>query len=246
MNFCAAAAADVGAAITAAVTATEQPVFASSAPAVGMASTDPTQPAMPDATDRKRPLETDAAMDVVPQQPPKRPRRRGKGRKNYAALENGDVGSSGEDEGGAAQGRVALKPLRDEDLPRGAADWPQALSKDDRAAQMTLSADRLSVTSRKGYRMVCPQTALEFLSSREVIKSIVSDFMKASTCTELTSVIEITVRTCCICTALTLRGQASREVRMGVARTCADCIDALMWLVFTLSLRRALMCLAIL
>ncbi len=143
----------------------------------------------PDATDRKRPLERDAAADAVPQQPPKRPRRRGKGRKNYAALENGDVGSSGEDEGGAAQGRVALKPLRDEDLPRGAADWPQALSKDDKAAQMTLSADRLSVTSRKGYRTVrmMPTKSREHMrhtpSSRQLSQPTTAN---AFTCTALT------------------------------------------------------------
>ena len=150
-----AAAADVGAADTAAVDAAEQPASANNVPIHGgVASPVPMQTLMPDATDRKRPIDTDVAVDAVLQQPAKRPRRRGKGRKNYAALENGDANSSGEDEGGAAQGRVALRSLRDEDLPRGAADRPQALSKDDKAAQMTLSADRLSVTSRKGYRTV--------------------------------------------------------------------------------------------
>ena len=150
---CGAAAADVGAVVTTAVTIAEQPVTANNvATGGGVAGAVPPQPAMTDATDRKRPLEADATAVAVPQQPAKRPKRRGKGRKNYAALENGDVGSSGEDEGGAAHGRVALKSLRDEDLPWG--KLTQALSKDDKAAQMTLSADRLSVTSRKGYRTV--------------------------------------------------------------------------------------------
>jgi len=163
------------------VTATEQPVAAHSVPhGGGMASTAPMQPAMPDPTDRKRPLDADAA-DAVHQQPPKRPRRRGKGRKNYAALENGDVGSSGEDEGGAAQGRVALKPMRDEDLPRGAADWPQALSKDDKAAQMTLSVDRLSVTSRKGYRTV-RLGPTSWLPGRTYLTPVVKTVVPAHTC----------------------------------------------------------------
>ena len=121
-----------------------------------MASTGLEQAAAPpEATARKRPADAGATADEAPQQQPaKRPKRRGKGRKNYAALENGEPGSSGEDEGSAGQNRVPLRPLRDEDVPRGAPDAPQALSRDEKAAQMTLSADQLSVTSRKGYRTV--------------------------------------------------------------------------------------------
>ena len=118
-------------------------------------------PAAPDATDRKRPAEPDADAEEARQKVAKRPKRRGKGRKNYAALESGDGGSSGaEGEGeGGVQGvsgdgkavRPRLPAQRDKDeSPSG----PQQLSKKDAAAQMTLSEDRRSVTSRLGYRTV--------------------------------------------------------------------------------------------
>ena len=125
-------------------------------------------PAVPDAADRKRPAEADVEAEDARQQAAKRPKRRGKGRKNYAALENGDAPSSGEGEGegeGGTQGvsgdgrtvRLRLAAQRDKE-ERSAG--PQQLSRKDTAAQMTLSEDRRSVTSRLGYRTVCSPAPL--------------------------------------------------------------------------------------
>ncbi len=117
---------------------------------------------MPAAAYRKRPAEPDAEAEEARQQAAKRPKRRGKGRKNYAALENGDGASSGEGEGegdgvhqgGSGDGRTVRLRLAAQQDKEDRSDVPQQLSRKDTAAQMSLSEDRRSVTSRLGYRTV--------------------------------------------------------------------------------------------
>ena len=135
---------------------------------------------MPEATNRKRPADPEPEAEDAHQQAAKRPKRRGKGRKNYAALENGDGASSGEGEGegdgvhqgGSGDGATMRLRLAAQREKEDRSDVPQQLSRKDTAAQMTLSEDRRSVTARLGYRTVRSSALrLPALAAKATMKS---------------------------------------------------------------------------